>query len=598
MVNYQPLYVATDKTITSVENSTSNIQFCESNNKINTISVNSLVNKNINEDLNLSAFNGNVINPIIKINNTNNDCNITSNLNVSGNLNVIEKSRFNKLINCAGGINYYNNTLDTLNKYNNPHTGAFNSGHGGGDYIFFNPLATGDAKDDVLSIDINNVYIMKNINVNGNSTFKSDIRMINTNIDFYYTNADTNTIGYIGCHKTVPLSSINPLDYMYLAQGTAGDNLRLYGSYTASCEDFRCLKTLNVTGISSFNNKITINKVINSIGVNSFHNQKSEQQLLIGNTNQACNSILTLEGAGGQLNACGIKLVHHTSRHGGYIVATDETESTTDTSPIDRSKTVTHDAMSIGVYNVNNPKDKILMSYAKLNSIFINTDTDYNYIKFTKNYVENGWIGIKSTTNEHFMFLNVGGVDVMKATKTQFKIHVLAKLSNDAIITSDDRLKMNEALITGVDAKNIIMKLRPQTYDKYSKMNSDNKTTDLTSTKIFEAGLIAQEIYYEVPELRFIVHGAPTNETNTDNINISDSNIQTDPDYSNWGSETAGVSYTQLIPYLIAHNKIQQDEINNLQTKVSTLETQLNTYKNIIDKLITSNSFEEFKNSL
>ena len=129
-------------------------------------------------------------------------------------------------------------------------------------------------------------------------------------------------------------------------------------------------------------------------------------------------------------------------------------------------------------------------------------------------------------------------------------------------------------------------------------MNSDNKTPDLTSTKIFEAGLIAQEIYYEVPELRYIVSGSPTNETNTDDINISDSNIQTDPDYSNWGSETAGVSYTQLIPYLIAHNKIQQNEIDNLQTKVSILETQLNTYKNIIDKLTTSNSFEEFKNSL
>ena len=127
---------------------------------------------------------------------------------------------------------------------------------------------------------------------------------------------------------------------------------------------------------------------------------------------------------------------------------------------------------------------------------------------------------------------------------------------------------------------------------------ADNKTTDLTSTKNFQAGLIAQEIYYEVPELRFIVTGGPTNETNTEHINISDSNIQTDPDYSNWGSETAGVLYTQLIPYLIAHNKIQQDEINNLQTTVSTLETQVNTYKNIIDKLTTSNSFKNFKNSL
>ena len=60
--------------------------------------------------------------------------------------------------------------------------------------------------------------------------------------------------------------------------------------------------------------------------------------------------------------------------------------------------------------------------------------------------------------------------------------------------TSDDRLKVNEELIT--NATNTLLKLRPQIYDKKS----------LTSTETNkEAGLIVQEIYYEVPELRYLI---------------------------------------------------------------------------------------------
>ena len=85
---YQPLYVASDSTITSVEKTPSNLQFCEVNNSINTISTPTIINQNITEDLNLSAYDGTSINPIIQINNTHQHVNITSNLNVASNLNV------------------------------------------------------------------------------------------------------------------------------------------------------------------------------------------------------------------------------------------------------------------------------------------------------------------------------------------------------------------------------------------------------------------------------------------------------------------------------------------------------------------------------
>ena len=84
---YQPLYVANDSTITTIENTSSNLQFCEVNNSINTISTPTLINQNTNEDLNLSAYDGTNINPIIQINNTHQHVNITSNLNVTSNLN-------------------------------------------------------------------------------------------------------------------------------------------------------------------------------------------------------------------------------------------------------------------------------------------------------------------------------------------------------------------------------------------------------------------------------------------------------------------------------------------------------------------------------
>ena len=55
---YQPLYVASDSTITTIENTPSNLQFCEVNNSINTISTPTLLNQNTNENLNLSAYDG------------------------------------------------------------------------------------------------------------------------------------------------------------------------------------------------------------------------------------------------------------------------------------------------------------------------------------------------------------------------------------------------------------------------------------------------------------------------------------------------------------------------------------------------------------
>tara|TARA_Y100000592_G_C5441822_1_gene303834 strand:+ start:668 stop:1462 length:795 start_codon:yes stop_codon:yes gene_type:complete len=142
---------------------------------------------------------------------------------------------------------------------------------------------------------------------------------------------------------------------------------------------------------------------------------------------------------------------------------------------------------------------------------------------------------------------------------------------------SDDRLKENEILLT--NATSTLQKLKPQLYDRKPSFTD----TD-TSTWESQAGLIAQEIYYQAPELRNILKiGEGGNPA--ENITIPD-DPSIDPDYSSWGDNPASINYTGLIPYLIKsiqelkttidsqHTVInsQQTTINDLTTRVQTLE--------------------------
>ena len=128
--------------------------------------------------------------------------------------------------------------------------------------------------------------------------------------------------------------------------------------------------------------------------------------------------------------------------------------------------------------------------------------------------------------------------------------------------SSDDRIKANEADIS--NATQTLLKLRPQTYNKY--INSDC-SGDFT----VESGLIAQEIYYQAPELRYIIN---LNNDMSGNVMIpeeltlnTDYNIKNDLDYEKlgWGEGIVSVNYTNLIPYLIK-------SIQELEKRVVELE--------------------------
>jgi hypothetical protein len=144
-------------------------------------------------------------------------------------------------------------------------------------------------------------------------------------------------------------------------------------------------------------------------------------------------------------------------------------------------------------------------------------------------------------------------------------------------VHSDDRIKTNEEYIT--NATETLMKLKPQVYDKHEKINvlSDNPKR--------EAGLIAQDIYYDTPELRYIV--STRNEgIDAEPVNIPsekpfvDDDPQKDPDYSGWGTGSAGVAYIQLVPYLIKSNQEIYTELQAEKVRNDSLEARILALEN------------------
>jgi hypothetical protein len=105
--------------------------------------------------------------------------------------------------------------------------------------------------------------------------------------------------------------------------------------------------------------------------------------------------------------------------------------------------------------------------------------------------------------------------------------------------TSDARAKSNSEII--VNSLDTLSKLKPCMYEK------DGLT---------ESGFIAQDIYYDAPELRHLVElGKDANPNETKN----------EPNYEDWGEEHAKLDYVGLIAYTVA-------AINELREMVDELE--------------------------
>lgn len=110
-------------------------------------------------------------------------------------------------------------------------------------------------------------------------------------------------------------------------------------------------------------------------------------------------------------------------------------------------------------------------------------------------------------------------------------------------LTSDDRIKDNEVFVT--DATRSLMKLKPQTYDKRTTLDPAGIIEG------HETGLMAQDIWYDAPELRHLVVVNETANPTPEKPPSATGDPRDDPDYSAWGSGISTIDYTQLISYLI-----------------------------------------------
>jgi len=190
---------------------------------------------------------------------------------------------------------------------------------------------------------------------------------------------------------------------------------------------------------------------------------------------------------------------------------------------------------------------------------------------------------------------------------------------------SDDRIKTGETLVE--NATETLLKLKPQTYDKhsfefdkfteeeYSNVSSDNtvfsahsncwadqtelieNTIDereefpyirrrLTEQAQKETGLIAQDIYYDCPELRHLI-SLPSDATPAEDKPTGSDDPQEDPDYDSagWGTESASVSYTQLIPVLVKSNRELHERIVEHDAQIADLESANDAKQRRIDEL-------------
>ena len=84
-----------------------------------------------------------------------------------------------------------------------------------------------------------------------------------------------------------------------------------------------------------------------------------------------------------------------------------------------------------------------------------------------------------------------------------------------------------------------------------------------------ESCLIAQEIYYDAPELRHLVRGKPDIDEEGNSILLPEIltsiDPQQDPDYSSWGKDPAPVNYIGLIAYLVKADTELHERVKALE---------------------------------
>jgi hypothetical protein len=146
-------------------------------------------------------------------------------------------------------------------------------------------------------------------------------------------------------------------------------------------------------------------------------------------------------------------------------------------------------------------------------------------------------------TNGKMILDGAGNVGIGTAPVVGNKMYVAGNINATGAITgnSDGRLKEKREMIE--NATDTLMKLCPQMYLK----KPDILSTDETEWQP-ESGLIAQDIWYQTPELRHLVGR---------DISGNDE----------WGEIPATMNYIGLIPYLVRCIQEQNERIRKLEQR-------------------------------
>ena len=135
--------------------------------------------------------------------------------------------------------------------------------------------------------------------------------------------------------------------------------------------------------------------------------------------------------------------------------------------------------------------------------------------------------------------------------------------NNTIIHSSDDRLKSNEEIIQ--NATETLLKLNPQKYKKKPTLREDE-----TREPYDDSGFMAQDIWYDAPELRHLVTvGKGGNPDVVKSRGPISTDIQQDPDYSSWGPENASLNYDGLLAYIVKSNQELYTELQNTKIQLA-----------------------------
>ena len=202
-------------------------------------------------------------------------------------------------------------------------------------------------------------------------------------------------------------------------------------------------------------------------------------------------------------------------------------------------------------------------------TVFQNTE-QYNQFYSRAAVIIEGGLYVKSETDY------LSGVSVIAAMKVEGGVRIDKKLSvgstasaNGATLTSDDRLKHNEANITSGLAT--ILQLTPEFYDKGPENNSDSWRK--------ESGFIAQEVL-QIPTL---VHAVHYDDTEANKAAVAAGQDVPDGYFS--------LDYNSVFTHAVAaikELKAEKDELFNYTVNLTNIVNQTNAEKDALSAQVAN----------